>query len=200
MEDRVLMAKIRHKNIVIAIVSAVLILIIAALALFFGNNEEYDPEQIVRTSVFDEYNDYPELRGANFGGLIWSFVKNSSVHFRDKAEEDRFVLSHEFNVNVESALPEAVKGLYQHDPLKEDLVCVSLSEHIDFVKYEGDSIYYCVFTVDKTTESAVPALYFTTLDGEMNGEPVTGADAAIDSFYGILINSKKVIDYLKSYK
>jgi len=187
------------KNGKLIIFTLVLAVLIIGLAAFFGRTE-YDAEQVVRTSIFEEYTTYKDYKTSNFGGIVFSYVSRSQVRFRDKAEEDRFVLSEDWSINEEIIWLDEIKALRGFDPEKEDLVCVTVSEHINFVEYEGDGTYSCIFAVDKDEETAVPIMFIETLDGEMTEEPVTGAGPAIDAFYKTLRDTKKVVDYLKAYK
>ena len=151
---------------------------------FGACKDEYDPEMIVRNTCFDQYNSFSDgyemFEGQLFGYVVGLLVKDSFVF--TSQEEGIDMWDEEWAVNEDIQWFDDIVDTYDFDCENEDLLCVTLSEHID---YEDDSAssYSCVFSINKSSKEVLPIQYFTTKNGEIDADIVDGAENSISAFY-----------------
>lgn len=168
-------------------IAAVILLVLAIIIvpkLFRG---KYDPEQLVRKAVFDEYNTVEELDGIIFGGAVWNLTKDSWVYTSES--ECRWMWTESWKLNGEINHFEKITAIYPFDPEKEDLLCVTVSEHFDD-EDDTAAIYSCVFAVNKSKRTVSPIMFIEVVNGEIVNELKADAENAVREFYSVLNEGK----------
>ena len=167
---------------------------------------EYDPEMLVRNACFDEYYSFSDeeglFRNKLFGGIIASLTKRSFVY--TSRGVGKFLWTEKWLVNEEIPYFNDILMTYAFDRKKEDLVCLTISEHIDYQDY-NDSSYSCLFSVNKLTREVMPLTYYSTENGVLEDEISIDSDMSINAsytinaFYILIKYSMSDAEYLKEY-
>lgn len=178
-----------------------------SLLLFFAlclgmcacGREENNPEMIVRKTCLDQYYDsnaegYEIFKGESVGLIVALLAMDSFVFTsRDNLEQ---LWTEEWTVNDNIPLFDEITAVYNYNSQKEDLLCITLLEHIAY-QSEDDNTFSCVFAVDKDSEEVVPIVFFGTKNGKLTTELTVDARHAVSSFYGMLKYMKQDVKYLR---
>ena len=177
-----------------------LLVFVLCLGLYACSGEANDPENIVRNTCLDQYYDsnatgYEKLKGKNIGLIIREFTEDSFIYTsRDSMEK---LWTEEWKVNNNIPWFEKITAAYNYNPKKEDLLCITLSEHIDY-QSEGDNTVSCVFTVDKKTKEVVPIMFFGAENGKVTEElTVDSPQVTVSAFYVFIKYSTLDLEYLR---
>ena len=181
---------------------------IVSLLLFFVlcvgmcacGKEENNPEMIVRNTCFDQYYDssatgYEKFKGETVGYIVALLAKDSFVYIsRDNLER---LWTEEWTVNENIPFFDEVTAAYNYDSKKEDLLCITLLEHITY-QSEDDNTFSCVFTIDKDSDEVVPIMFFGTKNGKLTSElTVDSPQVTVSAFYIMLKYSILDVEYLR---
>lgn len=179
-------------------ISAVLLLLCILVAL--GScGEPYDPEQIVRTTCFEQYyrgTVHEEFEGMTFAGVASRFALESLVYVAPG--EGKYLWDDNWTLNEGIPWLDEIVAEYPFDEKQEDLVCVTLTEDIDYMDEGGDSAYSCVFAVNKESRKPLPVMFFNTEDGKIDGDITIGAENSIWMFYTMTKYMIEDVDFLRN--
>lgn len=180
--------------------TVVALLLLCGLVALGSCGELYDPEQIVRTTCFEQYytlgSVYEEFKGKNFSAVVSLLAKDSFVYVAP-GEMER-LWDEDWTLNESIPWFDEIVAEYPFDEKQEDLLCVTLTEDIDYMDEGGDSAYSCVFAVNKESRESLPVMFFNTEDGKIKDDITIGAEESITSFYFMTKYMIKDVDTLRT--
>jgi len=198
----------KHEKILMRMVLAICVMAMVC-SFFCGCNrqgqqnnidagQEMAADDYVRNACFDEYHNNSNYKGKLLGLIFREFKENSFVSSPDGS---MYLWDLEYSVNNDIDFLYSPEISLEYNSQKEDLVCVTLAEHIDYEE-NTDTVLNYIFSVDKSTKTVLPVAFVGMNDGIVdhiiykNTQSYTPAMVA-DHMFMMLKYLSKDIEYLK---